>query len=63
MQSGCADGDKSYTQNKETYKKTRIKSEQRQYVMRVWVPVKDGEVAKETEGADGQSFCDICRGE
>ncbi len=43
------DGDKSYTQNKETNKKTRTNDEQSQCVMRVWVPVKEGEVAKEME--------------
>ncbi len=43
------DGDESYTQNKETSKETRINYEQGQCVMCVWVPVKEGEVAKETE--------------
>ena len=43
------DGDVSYAQNKETNKKTRINYEQGQYVMYVWVPVQEGEVAKETE--------------
>ena len=42
-------GEKSYLQNKETNKKTRIKHEQGQCVMYVWVQVKEGEVAKETE--------------
>ena len=36
-------------QNKEANKKTRINYEQGQYVMYVRVPVKDGEVVKETE--------------
>ncbi len=49
MQSGCADGDKSYTQNKETSKKTRINYVQGQCVVCVWAPVKEGEVPKETE--------------
>jgi hypothetical protein len=38
----------SYTQNKETSKKTRTNYEHDQYVMCVWGPVKE-EVAKETE--------------
>ncbi len=41
--------DRSYMQNKETNKKTRINYEQSQYVMYVRVPVKEGEAAKETE--------------
>ncbi len=36
-------------QNKETNKKTWIKYEQGQYVTYAWVPVKEGEAAKETE--------------
>ncbi len=44
-------GDESYTQNKETNKKTRINYEQGQCVMYVWAPVKEGEVVKETEKA------------
>ncbi len=43
------DGDKSCKQNKETNEKTLINYEQGQYVMYLWVPVKQGEVAKETE--------------
>ncbi len=45
------DCDRSYTQNKETSGKTRINYEKGQYVMCVWAPVKEGEVAKETEKA------------
>ncbi len=36
-------------QNKETNQKTRIKREQGHYVTYVWMPVKEGEVAKGTE--------------
>ncbi len=43
------DGERSYVQNKETNKKTRINHEQGQNVMCVWVPVKEGEMVKETE--------------
>ncbi len=43
------DGDKSYVHNKETIKKTRINYEQGQRDICVWVPAKEGEVAKETE--------------
>ncbi len=43
------DGDKSDTQKMETNKKIRINYEQGQYVMYVWAPVTEGEVAKETE--------------
>ena len=58
------DGERSYTQNKETGRKTRINYEQGQYVMCVWVPVKEGEVAKETEKVlKGNRFRDIGRGE
>ncbi len=42
------DGDRSYTQNKGTSKKTRINYEQGQYTMYVWVPVKEGEAAEDT---------------
>ena len=42
-------GDKRHMQNKETSKKTRINYEQGQCVMYVWAPVREGEVAKETE--------------
>ncbi len=45
------DGDKSYMQNSETNQKTRINYEQGHHVMYVWAPVKEGEVAKETEKA------------
>ncbi len=45
------DGDKNYVQNKETNKKTRTNYEQGQYVMCVWAPVREGEVAQETEKA------------
>ncbi len=43
------DGDRSYTQNKESNEKTQINDEQGQCVMCRWTPVKEGEVAKETE--------------
>ncbi len=43
------DGEGSYTQNKEMSEKTTINNEQGQYVMCGWVPVKEGEVAKEME--------------
>ncbi len=43
------DGDRIYVQKKETSKKTRINYEQGQYVMRIWVPVTEGTVAKETD--------------
>ncbi len=39
----------SYEQNNVTNKKTRIKYEQGKLVMCAWVPVKEGEVAKETD--------------
>ncbi len=43
------DGGESYMKSKETNKRAQINYEQSQYVIRVWVPVKEGEVAKETE--------------
>ena len=43
------DGEKSYMQNKETSKKTRINYEQGQYVMYVWVPSKEKEAEEQTE--------------
>ena len=43
------DGDKSYMQNKETNEKTRVNYEQGQCVIYFWVPVREGEAAKETE--------------
>ncbi len=43
------DGGESYMQNYETNKKTRINYGQGQWVMYVWVPVKEAEVVKETE--------------
>ena len=43
------DGDKIYMQNKEASKKTRINYEHGQHVRCLWAPVKEGEVAKETE--------------
>ncbi len=36
-------------QSKGTNKKTRINYDQGRYVMYVWVPVKEGEVVKDTE--------------
>ncbi len=45
------DGDRSYVQKKETYRKTRTNYEQGQYFMHAWVPVKEGDAAKETEKA------------
>ncbi len=44
-------GDMSYMQSKETNKKTRINYEHGQYFKFVSAPVKEGEVAKETEKA------------
>ena len=43
------DGEKSYTQNKKTGQKTRIKREDGQYVMYTWVPFKENEVREESE--------------
>ncbi len=43
------DGDERYTQNKDTNQKSRINYEKGQHLMYVWAPVKEGEVAKETE--------------
>ncbi len=43
------DGDESLMQKRETSKETQINYEQGQYVMFVWAPAKEGEVAKETE--------------
>ncbi len=45
------DGERSHMQNKETNKKTMVNYEQGQCIMCVWVPVKEGEVVKETEKA------------
>ena len=57
------DGERSYVQNKETNKKTRINYEQRQYVTYVWVPVKEGEVVKETERSlKGNRFAILATG-
>ncbi len=42
------DGDKIYTQSKETSEKSRSNYEQGQCAMCVWAPVTEGEVAKET---------------
>ncbi len=45
------DGDRSYMQNKEASKQTRISYEQGQCVMYVRALVKEGEIAKETDEA------------
>ncbi len=43
------DGDRSYMQNKETGKKTRINYELGQYVMHVWVPARESAVKEESD--------------
>ncbi len=43
------DGERSYTQNKETNKKTRMIYKQGQRIAYVWVPVKEGEAVKDAE--------------
>jgi hypothetical protein len=43
------DGERSYMQNKETGKKTRINYEQGQYVMYVWVPAKEKMIKEESD--------------
>ena len=43
------DGEKSYVQNKERNKKTKINYEQGQYVMYVWIPSKEKEAEEQTE--------------
>ena len=43
------DGERGDVQNKETKKRTRINYEHGQCITCVWAPVKEGEVAKETE--------------
>ena len=43
------DGDRSYTQNKETRRRTRIVYDQGKYVMRVWVPSKESAAKMESE--------------
>jgi hypothetical protein len=43
------DGERSYMQNKETGKKTRINYENGQYVMHVWVPAKETMIKEESD--------------
>jgi hypothetical protein len=43
------DGEKSFMQNKETGKKTRINYEHGQYVMYIWVPSKEQVVKEESD--------------
>ena len=43
------DGDRSYTQNKETGRKTRIVYDHGKYVMHVWVPAKESAAKVESE--------------
>ncbi len=49
-------GGRSYTQNKETNNKRRVNYEQRQCVMCVLVPVKEGEVAETEQASKGSRF-------
>ena len=43
------DGEKSYMQNKESGRRTRIKYEDGQYVMYLWMPSRSEEAQEETE--------------
>ncbi len=43
------DAERSYMQNKEMGKKTRINYEQGQCAMHVWVPAREGEAQEQTE--------------